>query len=51
MFEKKQFTLYALASLMAFGIMSGCATQPEIAESKPAETQKAAVEKELAKLK
>lgn len=45
MFEKKQFTLYALVSLMALGAMSGCATQPEIAESKPAETQKAAVEK------
>ncbi|MDP4029038.1 MAG: hypothetical protein Q8P42_08740 [Gallionella sp.] len=45
MFEKKQFTPYALASLMALGVMSGCATQPEIAESKPAEAQKVAVEK------
>ena len=45
MFEKKRFTPYALASLMALGVMSGCATQPEVAESKPAEAQKVAVEK------
>lgn len=41
MLEKKRFTLYALASLMALGVMSGCATQPEVAESKPAEAQAA----------
>ncbi|OGT13677.1 MAG: hypothetical protein A3J49_00030 [Gallionellales bacterium RIFCSPHIGHO2_02_FULL_57_16] len=45
MFEKKQFTPYALASLMALGIMSGCATQPEVAESKSVEAQTAEAKK------